>query len=432
MEKIAMVNLLVELFIPVTFMISVFLLGHKYLLAMLGVINLYRLWLIIPLSLLVYLLPAPWQQAEHIVQTELVRYVVLPTQEMQQNMSAQWAIYLWLTISITLMGYWLLSHIQFTKRLKLEKLPASSEPMLMNTALWPKNLIVYQSEKAYSPMLVGLLNQVLVLPKNFQQAYNQEQQQLILEHEICHFDRNDIYWNLMAFTLIALFWFHPLVWLAYFRFRRDQELSCDATVLARKQLASRINYSKALLVAAESAPPLAFAQLSFKKYGDKEIMFERIKQIKLDTKASKLSVSLATIMSVAIMSSVSYAGNIAEHSIQENKPTKYRVPPKPKKAVKPVVRVEPKYPIKAAHENIEGAVVLKFDVTADGDVDNIHVMNGVPAYVFDRVAIDALKQWKYEATGEKHKNHLVQLDFRLDKNSSFKGVDLIEKIKVTQ
>ena len=149
-------------------------------------------------------------------------------------------------------------------------------------------------------MLVGLFKQKLIIPEDFTALYNQELQSLILEHEICHFDRNDIYWNLLAFSLLALFWFHPLVWLAYFRFRRDQELSCDQTVLARKQLNSRINYGKALLVAAETAPPLAFAQLSFKKYGDKDIMFERIKHIQINTTASKFSLILVSLLSVTL------------------------------------------------------------------------------------------------------------------------------------
>jgi TonB family protein len=77
-------------------------------------------------------------------------------------------------------------------------------------------------------------------------------------------------------------------------------------------------------------------------------------------------------------------------------------------------------------------VVLKFDINSNGDVQDVEVMNGIPAYVFDRVAITALKQWKYDANGKYHKNQLVQLDFRMDSNSSFKDVNLIEKIQVTQ
>jgi bla regulator protein BlaR1 len=47
-------------------------------------------------------------------------------------------------------------------------------------------------------MLIGFINQKLVIPENFKEMYNQDQQSLILEHEICHFDRNDIYWNCIA------------------------------------------------------------------------------------------------------------------------------------------------------------------------------------------------------------------------------------------
>jgi TonB family protein len=276
-------------------------------------------------------------------------------------------------------------------------------------------------------MLLGLFSQRLVIPNNFQQLYNQEQQQLILEHEICHFDRNDIYWNLLAFILLALFWFHPLVWLAYFRYRRDQELSCDNIVLARKNMTSRINYSKALLVTAETSSAFAFAQLSFKKYGDKDIMFERIKQIQLDTKASLISLLTVSFLAVSLLSGLSYAGNVSNNEVD----TKYRVPPQATVPLKPIHRVEPQYPEKAVVEKIEGGVVLKFDVDNDGYVKNVEVINGEPAYVFDRVAAAALRQWKYVSTGQYHKNQLVQLDFRLDKNSAYPDKNLIEKIQVT-
>jgi protein TonB len=100
--------------------------------------------------------------------------------------------------------------------------------------------------------------------------------------------------------------------------------------------------------------------------------------------------------------------------------------------LKPIHRVEPQYPEKAVVEKIEGGVVLKFDVDNDGYVKNVEVINGEPAYVFDRVAAAALRQWKYVSTGQYHKNQLVQLDFRLDKNSAYPDKNLIEKIQVIQ
>jgi TonB family protein len=379
-------------------------------------------------GLLFFNVPMTWQLETVAEQPEILRFVVGSLNSVTVEDEQMWFVVVWLMVSsvITLSG--LISY-GFSKRyFRLEKTLSSSIEQQHFSVILPKNLDLYQSRYVAGPMLLGLFSQRLVIPNNFQQLYNQEQQQLILEHEICHFDRNDIYWNLLAFGILALFWFHPLVWLAYFRYRRDQELSCDNIVLARKNMTSRINYSKALLVTAETSFAFAFAQLSFKKYGDKDIMFERIKQIQLDTKASLISLLTVSFLAVSLLSGLSYAGNVSNNEVD----TKYRVPPQATVPLKPIHRVEPQYPEKAVVEKIEGGVVLKFDVDNDGYVKNVEVINGEPAYVFDRVASAALRQWKYVSTGQYHKNQLVQLDFRLDKNSAYPDKNLIEKIQVIQ
>jgi len=443
MNNVQLPDVLITSLIPLTILVALFLIFHQLLSKKLGVINVYRLWGIIPLGVIAYSFPIKWGDANSLISQNINQYIVQPTTAVQEQFSSDWLISVWL-ITVWLLGMVIIvSHTlwmygQFRRHLDLHKIESYEKFCGELDIKLPLRLSLYQCKQTFSPMLIGLFKQKLVLPEYFCQLYNKEQQQLILQHEICHFDRNDIYWNLLAYCMIVLFWFHPLVWLAYYRYRRDQELSCDQIVLARKQTRSRINYSKALLVVAEKASPFAFAQLSFKKYGDKEIMFERIKQIQLNTTSSKLSVSLVALLSITLMSGLSYAGSIGEHKAEQQLRTppkeaqQHRIPPKSKEQVKPIYRVEPKYPIKAAQENIEGAVVLRFDVDDKGSVRNVEVLNGVPAYVFDRVAIAALEQWEYEAKGIYHKNLLVQLDFRLDQDSTFKNIDLIEKIKVTQ
>ena len=418
-----MIDFLLNWLAPLSIILTIILISHRLLLKKLGPEKVYFLWIYVPLGLTLYSLPITWLHNSQFADAKIQQFIVVPTQTLQQQFTVDWLIACWVLISSMMLVYWLVSHLQFLRNTTFVKFDADLLPIKL-----PEKLPVFQSAHTYSPMIVGVFNQKLLLPEEFTALYNEEQQKLILEHEICHFDRNDIYWNLIAFVLLALFWFQPLVWLAYFRFRRDQELSCDQVVLARKQSASRINYSRALLVAAETTPPLAFAQLSFKKYGDKEIMFERIKHIKTHTHASKVSLVLASVLSITLLSGLSYAGNIGDG----NNTQKHRTPPAVKKEAMPTYRVEPKYPLKAVEEEIEGAVVLKFDINGEGEVKNVEVMDGVPAYVFDRVAITALKQWKYDATGDYHKNQLVQLDFRMSPESTFKDVNLIEKIKVTQ
>lgn len=84
----------------------------------------------------------------------------------------------------------------------------------------------------------------------------------------------------------------------------------------------------------------------------------------------------------------------------------------------PVKRVPPAYPEKAAQNNVEGLVVLSFDITETGATDNINVVKSKPAGVFDESAKVALKQWEYKpriqgGKGVRQTGLLVQLDYQL-------------------
>ena len=80
----------------------------------------------------------------------------------------------------------------------------------------------------------------------------------------------------------------------------------------------------------------------------------------------------------------------------------------------PETRVEPLYPPQAAEENIEGSVVLQFDIETDGSVSNVKVIESNPRGVFDRNSKIALRQWTYKPVAEKVTDVIIQLDYALD------------------
>lgn len=99
-----------------------------------------------------------------------------------------------------------------------------------------------------SPALVGLLRPRLLLPLDFEQRFSADEQALVLAHEAVHQARFDNAWNALACALTALHWWNPLAWLAWRRMQADQELACDAAVLATHPGALPI-YTRALLAA---------------------------------------------------------------------------------------------------------------------------------------------------------------------------------------
>jgi bla regulator protein BlaR1 len=112
------------------------------------------------------------------------------------------------------------------------------------------------------PALLGVVNPLLLLPVQFFDKFNQSEQALMICHELVHYRRKDTCWNLLFCILRCVFWFNPLIGLAESRFRLDQELSCDQSVLCDEPLSQRAHYAAAMLKA--SSPSYSSGLIGFR------------------------------------------------------------------------------------------------------------------------------------------------------------------------
>ena len=133
----------------------------------------------------------------------------------------------------------------------------------------------WQSPAGSGPALVGLLKPRVALPADFEQRFDSRQRELVLAHEAVHRARGDNHWNALAALICVLHWFNPLAWLALRRMRADQELSCDATVVARHP-GCEAAYSRALLLAQGPMP----ADLPWAGWQSPHPLVERIHMLK--------------------------------------------------------------------------------------------------------------------------------------------------------
>lgn len=89
------------------------------------------------------------------------------------------------------------------------------------------------------------------------------------------------------------------------------------------------------------------------------------------------------------------------------------------KTATPVVRVEPRFPVKALRDGISGWVKLRFSIDETGSVTDVEVLQAEPRGVFDREAARALRRWKYQpqvidGKAIRQTNLQVVLDFSVD------------------
>lgn len=104
----------------------------------------------------------------------------------------------------------------------------------------------YRSKSVVAPLLVGAWGARVVVPADFEARYSPEERILVLAHERAHVARRDAVVNVFATAWLCLAWFNPLMYWALARLRFDQELACDALVVAGSKLGRR-HYADALL-----------------------------------------------------------------------------------------------------------------------------------------------------------------------------------------
>jgi beta-lactamase regulating signal transducer with metallopeptidase domain len=112
------------------------------------------------------------------------------------------------------------------------------------------------SARIQSPAVTGLLRPLLLLPPGFDRDFTAEEKSLILHHELMHLKRGDLPLNTLLCVLMALHWFNPLLWFAFFKVRADREAACDAQVLENATPQRRGAYGHALLKIESAFAPL--------------------------------------------------------------------------------------------------------------------------------------------------------------------------------
>lgn len=167
---------------------------------------------------------------------------------------------------------------------------------------------VYRCGSWGTPFVLGLLRPRIYVPEGMDDAALPQ----VLAHERCHIRRGDHLVKPLAFLLLALHWFNPVLWAAYVLLGRDMENACDERVLRGVDGAGRAAYSRALVACAVRQRPAAVCPLAFGEVAVQERVKNAMNGKKPAVWAAVLLVIAAAVIAVCFLTSPGRRGPSAD------------------------------------------------------------------------------------------------------------------------
>jgi beta-lactamase regulating signal transducer with metallopeptidase domain len=151
---------------------------------------------------------------------------------------------------------------------------------------------IFRCETVSSPFVLGILKPRIFLPY----AMDGKNLSHVVAHEKAHIRRKDHWWKPLGFLLLTVYWFNPLMWVAYILQCRDIELACDEKVIAELGNEQRADYTHALVACAVNRRMITACPLAFGEVGVKD----RVKSIMNYRKPTFWIVVTALVVCVAV------------------------------------------------------------------------------------------------------------------------------------
>lgn len=358
----------------------------------------YLLWAMVPIAQLAVLLPARVGSAETmpvrahaaLVQTPVAEAVLSPGYE-------SILAFVWITGALAMLILQIWQQRRFRRWLGPTRQRADG--------------LIQASVCEGLPAVVGLMRPHIVVPADFDQRYDAQERQLVLEHERVHLRRGDLRVNAVLAVQRCLYWFNPLVHLAEPRFRHDQEVACDQAVIARFPQQRR-RYGGAMLKTqlAAQGVPLACHWNAHHSLKERIAMLKRPLPDRRRTLAGK-SVALLLTAATAAAAWAAQSPRPPSDTAQSALPAAQASTQSSGTSIFPVASLQaavaaedgaaasnlpaPRYPAEAAEQGTSGRVLLKILVGADGKAQDVRVEESQPAGVFDAISIEAARQWTF-------------------------------------
>lgn len=167
---------------------------------------------------------------------------------------------------------------------------------------------IMESDAVHTPMLLGLLHPVIVLPAGMGEKSTKVLRDLLM-HELVHARRQDLVYKWFVIVVSGLHWFNPLMYFIRRQIGRCCELSCDEAVIRKMNNDERRHYGETLLAVA--AKPVSGVRTFTASFCEEKIQLkERLVSIRTYHKKGvcALLLSIIPMLAVAGCAMISSAG----------------------------------------------------------------------------------------------------------------------------
>ena len=156
---------------------------------------------------------------------------------------------------------------------------------------------IYLCDAISSPFILGVVKPHIYLPSGLDEV----QRQNVLSHERAHLARRDHWWKPLGFALLAVYWFNPVLWLAYTLLCRDIELACDERVIRTMDESAVKTYSTVLLACSMPRKAVITCPLAFGEVGVKERVKNALRYKKPAFWVVAASVAVCVVVAVCFL-----------------------------------------------------------------------------------------------------------------------------------
>ena len=156
---------------------------------------------------------------------------------------------------------------------------------------------IYLCDAISSPFILGVVKPHIYLPSGLDEV----QRQNVLSHERAHLTRRDHWWKPLGFALLAVYWFNPVLWLAYTLLCRDIELACDERVIRTMDESAVKTYSTVLLACSMPRKAVITCPLAFGEVGVKERVRNALRYKKPAFWVVAASVTVCVVVAVCFL-----------------------------------------------------------------------------------------------------------------------------------